>query len=206
MSTSSWLSSRSHLDSRWRLWAWQPASTPSTTWGMTMINCLDDLAGTTIVGHAEKKRVRKEGMHRKQDAAARQVLRFPCAIRHALRLKRYTLHHIKKTPPLVPHLPSMRHKRGNSIIPADSITPAVSLFLRVPSLLQSTAAVLDGCRNLLGLLGSLKKTYQFKAKIQRISQAPASGDIAVSDNALACVGYPGKLLLKSRITGGCPAL
>lgn len=61
MSTSSWLSSRNHLDSRWRLWAWQPASTPSTTWGMTMINCLGDLAGTTIVGHAEKKRVRKEG-------------------------------------------------------------------------------------------------------------------------------------------------
>ena len=27
--------------------------------GMTMINCLGDLAGTTIVGHAEKKRVRR---------------------------------------------------------------------------------------------------------------------------------------------------
>lgn len=27
--------------------------------GMIMINCLGDLAGTTIVGHAEKKRVRK---------------------------------------------------------------------------------------------------------------------------------------------------
>ena len=129
MSTSSWLSSRSHLDSRWRLWTWQPASTPSTTWGMTMINSLGDLAGTTIIGMQ-----RKSGCARKDaqetGRSSQTGLRFPCAIRHALHLKRYTLHHIKKTPPLVPHLPSMRHKRGNSIIPADSITPAVSSLLQ----------------------------------------------------------------------------
>ncbi len=194
MSTSSWLSSRSHLDSRWRLWAWQPASTPSTTWGMTMINCLGDLAGTTIVGHAEKKRVRKEG---RTGNRTQQPDRSEVPMRNPSCLTFKTIYFAS-------------HQKNSPACAASSIDAAqaggIPLFLRVPSLLQSTAAVLDGCRNLLGLLGSLKKTYQFKAKIQRISQAPASGDIAVSDNALACVGYPGKLLLKSRITGGCPAL
>lgn len=137
MSTSSWLSSRSHLDSRWRLWAWQPASTPSTTWGMTMINCLGDLAGTTIVGHAEKKRVRKEGRtgNRTQQPDRSEV---PMRNPSCLTFKTiYFASHQKNSPACAAssidaaqagefHYSCGFHHSCSFITPAGSITPAVN--------------------------------------------------------------------------------
>ncbi len=141
MSTSSWLSSRSHLDSRWRLWAWQPASTPSTTWGMTMINCLGDLAGTTIVGMQRKSGcARKDAQEtgRSSQTGPEVPMRNPSCLTFKTI---YFASHQKNSPACAASSIDAAqagefHYSCGFHHSCSFITTAVSLFLRIPSLLQ----------------------------------------------------------------------